>query len=102
MNAADEVSVTWPRTVKLTVPIEIGGQRTEELTFRRGRLGDMKGVKIGGTLEADSLLLVASRMCGQPLAVLERLDADDAGEVMQLVIGFFGKCLATGSVPSPS
>lgn len=98
------MSEDWPRVVKLTVPVQLS-ERSEvitQLTFRRGRFGDLKGVKLGSSLEADSMLLVASRMSGQPLGVLEALDADDAGEVSKIVTDFFGKCLGAGSVASPS
>lgn len=91
-----------PLKLKLRTPVEFGKDTIEELTFRRGRMGDMKGVPIGDSISMDTIMLVASRLSGQPTAVIERLDEADAGEVVGLAMGFIGRCLATGSGPSPS
>lgn len=84
-------------TVKLSRPIEFGKETITELHFRRGCAGDMRGVKVGGNgVEIDDLYTIASRMCGQPVAVIHKLDEDDAGEALGRAMDFFGKCLATG------
>ncbi len=87
----------WPFTVKLSRPIEFGKETIEEITLRRGRVGDLKGVRLGTDIAADSLMLVASRMSGQPLGVIERLDADDSGPIFEAVLDFFARSLSTGS-----
>ena len=89
----------WPVTVTLKYPVQFGKDMTiERLEFRRGRLGDMKG--IGITVDrmpnADQTMVIASRMCGQPLKVLELLDGDDASEVHELVLGFFARSVGAG------
>lgn len=94
------VLATWPRVVKLQYPVERGSERITELVFRRGRVGDMKGMKLGETVAASDLVLIASRMCGQPVDVIEKLDVDDAGEVMDIALSFFAKCLQTGTMRS--
>ncbi len=62
----------------------------------------MKGVRVGEAPPMEALILVASRMCGQPVAALERLDQDDAGEVMEIVLSFFARSLTTGKKASQS
>jgi len=89
-----------PVTVKLKHPIEFGKDTViEELTFRRGRLGDLKGVVVQEHIPVDDLIMVAGRLCGQPAAVMAKLDEDDAGEVLALALGFLGRCLTTGMTP---
>lgn len=96
--AAEALKRVWPFTVNLKHPVQLGELTTvTSLTLRRGKLGDLKGVKLSGEIAADSLMLVASRMCGQPLKVIESLDPEDAQEVMALVLDFFGKCLGGNS-----
>lgn len=87
----------WPVTVNLRFPVDFGSQRIETLVFRKGRLADLKGVAIGEMPSIDQVLLVASRLCGQPLKVIESIDADDAAEVMALAMGFIGRCQDIGS-----
>lgn len=92
---------TWPRVVPLTYPVDFGSQRITALEFRRGRAGDLKGIKLGESIAADQLLLVASRLCAQPLKVIESLDVDDSAEVMAIALSFFGRCLGGGIARSP-
>jgi hypothetical protein len=77
--------------------VDFGSQRITSLEFRRGRAGDIKGLKLAETVPTDQLFLVASRLCGQPVKVIEMLDVDDAAEVMALALGFYGRCLGGGT-----
>jgi len=83
-------------TIKLAHPIEFGKTTIEELTFRKGRLGDMKGIRVGEAVPMEGIMAVAGRMCGQPLAVMEKLDEEDAGEVVSIALGFIERCLLGG------
>ena len=83
----------WPVTVTLKHPVEFGETRITSLEFRRGKIGDMKGIKFGGDIPSEHLILVASRLCGQPIKVIEMLDIEDSGEVMDIALGFFVKFL---------
>ena len=56
----------------------------------------MKGIEIGKTVSTNSLLLIASRMSGQPAQVIERVDIDDVGEVMEIALGFYKAFLGGG------
>lgn len=91
-----------PVTVKLKTPVEFGSQTVAELTFRRGKFVDLKGVNAGPAASTEEIILVASRLSGQPVGVIERLDEDDVGEVFLVVMGFFARCLTTGKSPSAS
>ena len=89
--------ITWPHTIKLKQPIEFPGEPTiTELTFRRGRMGDLKGTPLQGLPSIDQLLLMASRMCGQPVAALELVGEQDITEVLAMPLGFFERCLSGG------
>jgi len=87
----------WPRVLTLKYPVQFGSESITSLTFRRGRAGDLKGLKLGETVPADQLITIASRMSGKPTQVIEGLDGDDASEVMALVLDFYGRCLGGGS-----
>ncbi len=92
---------TWPRVVTLSYPVEWGSEHVTSLSFRRGRAGDLMGIKLARDgVDADSLMLVASRMSGRPLELIQKLDVDDAREVMAIALGFYGRCLNGGDTPS--
>jgi hypothetical protein len=83
----------WPRVVKLKHPVDLGSEHITELTFRRGRMGDLKGLKVDGVPPAEQLMLLASRMCGKQIQVIEKLDAEDGAEVLGVALDFFARCL---------
>lgn len=90
----EPVAPAWPRVVKLKHPVQFASRLVTELTFRRGKIGDMKNIKLGGeSVATNDLVLVASRMCGETVALLDMLDVDDAGEVLDIALDFFAKCL---------
>ncbi len=86
----------WPVLVTLKHPVDFGATNVTSLEFRRGRMGDLKGMKVDGVPPIDQLLLLASRMCGQPIKVLEMLEDEDGAEVVELALGFFARCLGGG------
>jgi hypothetical protein len=102
LQLVDEAAKTppppaWPRVVQLAYPVEFGkGSVIAQIEFRRGRAEDMKGISIGGTVPAKDLMLIASRLSGQPLRVIELLDMVDAGEAMSIALDFYEKCLVGG------
>lgn len=81
----------WPVTVKLTTPVEFGRDTITSLVFRDGRIGDLKGLgtKPGVFPTDDQLFQIASRMCGQPLKVIELLSAEDGGEAKEIALNFW-------------
>lgn len=86
----------WPVLVTLKHPFDFGSERIASLQFRRGRMGDLKGMKVDSVPPVDQLMLLASRMCGQPIKVLEMLEDEDGAEVLEIAIGFFARCLGGG------
>jgi hypothetical protein len=97
--AVDESAIavrTWPHVVELVNPFDFGKLGTiDKLEFREGCLGDVKGMKVGRDgVTLDQLMIVASRMCGKPIQVIERLKGPDAKEVMGVVKDFLSDCLS--------
>jgi hypothetical protein len=93
--------VSDDRTIlKLKHPVKLGenGELVEQLAFRRGRMGDLKGVVLSGEdrLPWDSIITIASRMTGQFPQFIELLDEEDVGEVTRIVVGFYIRCQETG------
>lgn len=89
-----------PRSFELSCPFDYGKNgRITSLDFKRGNLGVIKGLRVDGTPNVDQALLIASRLCGQPVAALEMLDPDDASEVIAIAMAFFARCLGAGSKP---
>jgi hypothetical protein len=95
-KAEEHAEQAWPLTVTLKHPVQFGQERIAELEFRRGKLGDFKGMQVGGYPTSDQLMLIASRMSGRPIKVIELLVDDDAEEVMGIAFAFFAKCLPAG------
>jgi len=90
---------TWPVTFSLKTPIKFGDEMVTSLTFREGELRDLKGIKVNGDgLAMEHLILVAARMCGQPVAVIERLKGSDGSKAMGFARDFFVESLAAGLV----
>lgn len=90
------IEPTWPVTVTLDRPLEFGDETITALEFRRGRLGDLKGLRLQDEPQFDDLLLIASRMCGKPRAALELVDGNAGAEVLQIAMGFYMRSLAGG------
>jgi len=86
----------WPVTVTLKHPIDVGDKHIETITLRRGSLKQFKGTKLGEAVPIEQLMLIASRLSGQPIGVIESLDMEDAGEVMAAALDFYEKCLKAG------
>lgn len=86
---------TWPVVVTLRFPVPHGKRSITELVFQKGRVGLLKGMPTDTMPNADQCMMLASRLCGEPLDVIERLDPDDSAEVMALALGFFARCLTT-------
>ena len=88
----------WPVTIELKSPVDYGSKCITELVFRRGRLGDLKGLPVGSMkdMKIDNLAQIAANMCGQPLKVIELLSDEDAAEVIEIALGFFARCLTGG------
>lgn len=86
--------------LQLEQPIRLGtGTPTERLSFRPAKGKDLRTVP-SELKTLDPLFVLASRLCGRPLAELDDLCAADAAKVMEIV-GFFmaGSTGEIGSSP---
>lgn len=86
-----------PATIELAFPIEFGGKTITQINMRRGTLGTLRGIKVSSVMPIDDLITIASRLSGQPVAVIERLDGEDAKEVIGHAANFYALCLTGGS-----
>lgn len=97
MSEAKSKAETKQLTIKLRTPVTWDEEQITQLAFRKGRMGDLDGIEIGGNIPITKVMLVASRMCGQPVEVLKMLEEDDAGKALALALGFIQRCLTTGA-----
>lgn len=87
----------WPIVVTLQYPIELGTRTINTLSFQTGRLGFLKGIQIDPLPPpTEQLMLLASRLCGEVVEVIEKLNPDDADEVLAIAMGFIGRCRGAG------
>jgi hypothetical protein len=88
----------WPKTIRLSTPIEFGKETIEELAFQKGNFGILKGlsIPIDRMPNLDELMTIAARLCGRPLKVIELLDPGDASEVADIATIFFSRCRGAG------
>lgn len=93
------VGVEWPVTIALRTPVTFGKETIEALVFQKGNFGVLKGLGLdaAGPTPLDALMMIASRLCGRPLGVIERLDSDDVEEVVNIARGFFMRCQGAGN-----
>ncbi len=91
----------WPVVVTLRSPVEFGKEHIAALEFRRGCMGDLKGlgVSVDRVPPLDQLMMIASRLCGKPVKVIELLQDEDSAEVIELALDFFVRCLGAGKTP---
>lgn len=84
-------------------PIQLGeGPAVTELNFREEVVaGDMRGLPMRDPMHWDEILKLASRLSGQPEAVINKLSFRDLTEVTKRVAGFIGAGLETGTTGSP-
>lgn len=94
------VGVEWPRRVVLRAPVAFGKDETlDELVFQKGNFGILKGLGLAPDAQPnlDALMVIASRLCGKPIGIIERLDPDDVEEVVDIARGFFLRCQGIGN-----
>ena len=93
----DKESSSYPFTFRLAHPLQIGSKTYEELTVRRGTIGDLEGIKLSGNgMSFDDMITVAARLCGQLPAVIKKLDPDDGAVLIEHAGLFFQRCLVGG------
>jgi hypothetical protein len=88
----------------LKKPIKLGeGEPITHFVFREEVVaGDMRGIPMRDPMHFEDILKLAGRLCAQPDAVINKMSFADLTEVNQLVAGFIGAGLETGSTASQS
>ncbi|MCQ4765033.1 phage tail assembly protein [Cloacibacillus evryensis] len=77
------------KTIKLTVPITIGGKTKTELTVKEPKARDLRGIKIGfDGIEMDMVLELASSLTGELPAVIDELCIADLAALGVAVMDF--------------
>ena len=95
MNEAEIPSPKAPQTVWITLsePIARKGGDIAELTLRKPRAGELRGLKVGDLFETDvnALMVLIPRISSPTLiaAEVEQLETEDLIEVAGAVKGFF-------------
>jgi hypothetical protein len=89
---------TWPRSVALGTPVQFGKTLITSLVFQRGTLGVLRGMSldVDRLPDVDRLLMIASKLCGQPPGMLDMLAPDDVQEVLAIALAFFARCRGGG------
>lgn len=87
--------------ITLKHPIPYGSETVTELTFRRPKAGDMRGIKINGNgdMSFDDMLTVAQRVTGKPPSVINEIDFEDLQPVFEVIGGFIKAGQQTGKTP---
>ena len=74
------------------------GTPITSLTFRPARAKDFRGIPAKDDLiTMGHFLDIAAKLAEQPTMVIDQLHPDDVAEVVEIVAGFFGVSLPTGS-----
>lgn len=86
----------------LRKPFDFGKESVAELTFREAISGrDLKGIPAMPSLwQGEHVTLLASRLTGKPVSLLELLDSQDHFAILGLVSGFLFSSPAAGNEQS--
>lgn len=86
------------KTLKLKHPIKYGSEEIQELTFKKPKAKDLRGLKIGSTLTMGDIIDLGAKMSGNAPSVLDELEVDDLMEVAEIVGNFIGSSQETGKI----
>lgn len=87
----------WPIEMMLQHPVPFGkNELITTLEFQRGRFEFLKDIPITEAPTTGQLMLIASRLCGKHIKVIEALDPDDVQEVLAHAAGFIARCRSGG------
>ena len=78
-----------PIVIELKKPVIHGDEEIKQLVIKREMVaGDLRGVTINA-LKFDDLFLVASRLTGVPVSVINQMGMADTMELQEVIGGFF-------------
>lgn len=88
-------------TVSLNTPLKHGTEEIAELTFRKPRAGDMRGIEIaisegGIRFDMGALLDLAARLAGVPPMVIDQAELDDVARIVEAVAPLLPASLVAG------
>ena len=88
----------------LAVPLQLGTERVERLTFRKMNTGDMRRMPAGSEKDYTMgvFLDLAGELAAVPPSTIDALDPVDGLEVFAIAAGFFGASLPTAAFASGS
>jgi len=83
-------------TFKLNMPVQFGERTITELQLRRPKGKDLRKLK-GGETSIGDILDIASKLAGEPPAVIDELDGEDSLRLAEVIGDFLGNSRRTGS-----
>lgn len=92
----EKEEIVLPYSIQLKYPLKFGDAELKELVVeRRLRAGDYKGIPASG-LKYDDIQRLISRMVGQPVSTIEKLDSLDMFTCVEVLDNFLPGGLRTG------
>lgn len=83
-------TITWgPVPVRLRYPIALGDEAITVMTIRPPTGKDFRRLQCEDGYELDTMLRLASRLSGQPDAVIDHLAGEDLENVLRVVKDFW-------------
>lgn len=80
--------------IRLAYPVEWGSEKVSELTLRRPKGQELRGLK--GEGGADEAMRFAAKLTEHPDSLFDELDVVDLAAVLEAVDGFLPQSLKTG------
>jgi len=87
--------------IKLSHPIEAHGAEVSELTLRRPRLKDLKGISMDN-ITGDLMIELVARLAEIPPSAAGEIDAGDFEAIGEAFSAFFPKRPASGAAGKPN
>lgn len=98
---AHERDPAQPCTIELQHPITWGKKEIAEIVLRPVTGADLRKLKTPTDRPLAMVLELAGYLSGQPYQIIDRLQGEDLGRVMDETNFFFASSQETGKKPSP-
>ncbi len=80
--------MTNPQKFTLKYPVTFGSETITEVTVRRPKGKDLRGIK--DVQSTDGMILMIARLIERETAVVHEMDAEDLMAIGEVVAGFLG------------